>query len=364
MRWGAGGKTGRDCTTLGDAQGELALTAPKCPDWVLPNAGEVGYYRMLPTPDLLAKLLAHTKQLTLAERVGVLGDVGGLIASGDVQNSLALGLVADQAKDTSRQIVGASIGIVAGIDDMVPDKLRPNYERFIRKLYRARAVELGWTAKPGESEDAKQLRPTLLALVAGDGNDPELIKQATALAWKWLDDHKAVDAELRQHGAARRVALWRSEAVRPPARGREEGDRPPGSRAAARRDGRVRGSEDRPAGARDRDHRRVRSSRVRGAAQRRLHRSATRETSFAFVKQHFDEILAKLPPMYRPYMASIAVPLCDSDRRPELEAFLKPKIEPLDGGPRALAQALEELDLCSAARKAQTPGVIAFLSKQ
>jgi hypothetical protein len=41
-RWGVGKTTGRDCTTLGAATGELALSAPSCPDWVLPNDGEVG----------------------------------------------------------------------------------------------------------------------------------------------------------------------------------------------------------------------------------------------------------------------------------------------------------------------------------
>ena len=50
--------------------------------------------------------------------------------------------------------------------------------------------------------------------------------------------------------------------------------------------------------------------------------------------------------------------------KPEVEAFLKPRIEKLDGGPRALAQALEALSLCAASRKAQTPGIEAFLATQ
>ena len=88
-----------------------------------------------------------------------------------------------------------------------------------------------------------------------------------------------------------------------------------------------------------------------------------RSRAFDFVKKHFDEIENKLPPAYRPYMAFTVVALCDDSRKAELAAFLKPRIEPLDGGPRALAQALEQMSLCSAARKAQTPGVVAFLSK-
>jgi hypothetical protein len=63
-------------------------------------------------------------------------------------------------------------------------------------------------------------------------------------------------------------------------------------------------------------------------------------------------------------MAFTLVALCDDDRKAEAEKFFRPKIEKLDGGPRVLAQALEQLSLCSAAKKAQTPGVVAYLKKQ
>ena len=364
VRWGAGKETGRDCTTLGAAEGTLALTAKTCPDWVLPNAGETGYYRSLPTPELLTKLLAHTKQLTLAERVGVLGDLQGLIASGDVQNSVALGLVAEQAKEPSRHIVTASVGIVAGIDNMVPDALRPNYERFIRKLYGARAKELGWVSKPGEGEDAKELRPTLLGLVAGDGRDPALIKQATALAGKWLDDHKAVQPEVV--GTVLRVAgrfgdqklFDRLHADAKKTTDRQERTRLLGAMGAFSDPKIV--AQALALSITDEFDLRESSALINGG----FADPRTRETTFAFIKAHFDEILAKLPPMYRSYMVYVVIPLCDADRRPELEAFFKPRIEPLPGGPRELAQAFEEMGLCSAGRKAQTPGVVAFLKKQ
>ena len=270
VRWGAGGKTGRDCTTLAAATGELALSAPSCPNWVLPNEGELGYYRTLPEGKLLDQLLAHTKALTMPERVGLIGDLEALVNSGDVAPGVALKLVADLSKDKSRHLVDASIGIVAGIDDMVPDALRPNYERLIKKLYQARARELGWHAKPGEDDNTKQLRPQLLGLVANLGRDPELIKQATELAWKWLDDHKAIQPELVGHRARGRRTRRRSEAVRPAPRRGQGDEGPPGARPPALRDERLRRSEDRRRGDGDRDHRRVRAAREHVAAVRRL----------------------------------------------------------------------------------------------
>ena len=42
----------------------------------------------------------------------------------------------------------------------------------------------------------------------------------------------------------------------------------------------------------------------------------------------------------------------------------KPKIDAFDGGPRVMTQAVEQLELCAAQKKARTPGVVAFLKKQ
>jgi alanyl aminopeptidase len=364
VRWGAGGATGRDCELLDAAHGELALSAKTCPDWVLPNEGELGYYRTLPKGDLLGKLLARTKTLTLPERVGVIGDIEALVASGDVQNAVALGLVAEHAKEKSRHVVAASVGIVAGIDDMVPDDLRASYERFIRKLYAARAKELGWQPKAGETTDAKELRPTLLSLVAGDGKDAELIAQATALAWKWLDDHNAVAPDLVGtvlHVAARygdQKLYDRLHADAKKTSDRHERGRLLGAMGAFTDSKLV----DQALALVLTDEFDLRES--FGVVEGVFADPRSRVRAWQFFQAHFDDILKKLPEAYRPYMAYVAVSVCDGDRRVEIESFLKPKIEPLNGGPRALAQAMEQLELCSAAKKAQTPGVVAFLKKQ
>jgi alanyl aminopeptidase len=364
VRWGAGAASGSDCGVLDGERGELALSAKQCPDWVLPNAGEVGYYRMLPKGELLTKLLAHMKSLTLAERIGVIGDVEALVTSGDVPNGVALGLVAEQAKDKSRHVVRASVRIVGGIDDLVPDALRPNYERFVRKIYSARAKELGWQPKPGESSDAKELRPTLLSLVASGGHDKELIAQASALAWKWLDDHGAVAPDLV--GTVLRVAAHfgdqklfdRLHAETKKTTDRQERGRYLSAMGAFRDPAIV--DQALALAITDEIDLREGSALLNGA----FADPRTREHAWQFVKQHYDEIAKKLPEAYRPYMAMTAVPLCDASRKAEVEAFLKPKIDPLDGGPRMLAQALEQMALCSANRNARAPGIAAFLKKQ
>ncbi len=364
VRWSAGGQAGHDCTVLGEATGELALSAKSCPAWLLPNEGGIGYYRMQPHGDLLAHLLANTKALTLPERVSLIGDVNALVASGDVQKGQALELVETLAKDKSRFIVDASSGVVVSIDDMVPDKLRPNYERFIRKLYKARAHELGWQSKKGEDANTKELRSTLVALVADTGKDAELAKQATELAWKWLDDHKAVEPDLVDAvlaGAARNGDQKLFDRLHAEAKKATD-------RAERQRLLRAMGGFADPKIVTqalaivltNEFELREATALMNGA----FREPRTRELAYEFVKTHFDEISNKLPEMYRPYMAFTFVGLCDDAKKPDIEAFFRPRIEKLDGGPRIMAQALESMSLCAAQRKAQAPGVEAFLKRQ
>jgi alanyl aminopeptidase len=365
VRWGAGDQTGRDCTVLTQPTGELALTAPKCPEWVMPNEGSVGYYRMHPQGALLDALLAHADSaLTLPERVGLVNDINALVTAGDVKNAVALALVDKLAKDKSRHIVDASVDVVAGIDEMVPAKLRPNYERLIKRLYLARATELGWQSKKGEGDDTKQLRPVLLRLVAGKGRDKALIDEAGLLAQKWLDDHTAIEPEVapvaldiaaengdaklfdRVHEAAKK-ATDRDERGKLLAMLGSFGDPKLVARAMA-------------ISITDEFELREGLGLLRGGFEH----PQTREASYRFVVDNYDKIVAKLPELYRPFMAYTFVPLCDVQRKAEVEKFWKPRIDKLDGGPRAMQQAMEAMLLCAASKQAQTPGVVAFLQKQ
>ncbi len=363
-RWGAGKTSGRACTLLDTASAELALGTPICPDWVLPNEAGLGYYRMQLASQPLDDLLANTRSLTLAERVGLIGDVNALVTSGAIENRVALAMVANLAKDKSRHIVDASIGVIAGIDEMVPDALRPNYQRLIRKLYRRRAVELGWQGKKTDDDELRQLRPGLLALVADTGKDRELVDQAMALAWRWLDDHGAIAPELvgvtlgvaARHGDQKLFDRLHADA-------RKVTDRAERGRLL----GAMAGFTD-PAIATQAmalvltDEFELREA--LGLLQGGFAHPATRMIAYRFVVEHFDEVSAKLPERFRPYLALSLVALCDEDRKAEVQQFFGPRIEKLDGGPRIMAQALEQLSLCSAARKAQTPGVVEFLKRQ
>jgi len=52
---------------------------------------------------------------------------------------------------------------------------------------------------------------------------------------------------------------------------------------------------------------------------------------------------------------------CEPGKRAEVAGFLRPRAEPFDGAPRALASALEEADACAAARTRNQKAVSRFL---
>jgi alanyl aminopeptidase len=247
---------------------------------------------------------------------------------------------------------------------MVPDKLRPNYERLIKKLYQARAVDLGWQSKKGEGDDTKQLRPRLLGLVAGKGRDQALIDEAGVLARKWLDDHTAIEPEVAP--VALEIAAFNGDAKlfdRVHEEAKKATDRADRGQLLA-----MLGSFGDPKlvaramaiSITDEFELREGLSLLRGGFEN----PRTREASYKFVVDNYDKITAKLPELYRPYMALTFVPLCDEKRKTEVEKFWKPRIEKLDGGPLSMKQAMEAMLLCAAAKQAQTPGVVAFLQQQ
>src|SRR5262249_1331466 len=103
---------------------------------------------------------------------------------------------------------------------------------------------------------------------------------------------------------------------------------------------------------------------TRGIIQGGFQNRTSRPIAYEFVKSHYDAIVDKLPSQFRPYIAFIIAAMCDESKKPEFDSFFKPRIEKLAGGPRAIAPATEQLQVCAAAKKAETAGVDAFLKNQ
>jgi alanyl aminopeptidase len=269
------------------------------------------------------------------------------------------------ARDPDRHVVDASTRVVAQLEPLVPDDLVPRFEAFVREAYGGRARELGWSAQPGESEDVRLLRKSVIAVTARFGHDRALEREGIALAQRWLDDASSADPDLvttilaAAAGAGNRDLFerLRGELVR-------TGDRDQRDRLleglGAVRDPGLAGE----AAAITLDERVDARESVQilwSLASRR----ETRRAAFDYLTRHYDALAARLPStgaftpvMYFPWLGA---DLCNESARKEIDAFFKERSARVVGGPRELAQALESLDQCVAREKFHRTSVSAFL---
>ena len=360
---GAAGGGGRACTLLTEKSGGAAAPTSSCPGWLLANDGETGYYRARYGGDLLAKLLAVADtELTLPERVGVIRDEGALAAAGAVPMSDALALVPRFAGDRERQTILATVQIAEHVrEHLVPADSRPSYARFVSKMYGARARELGFAARSGESEDTQLLRVQLVPFVAEEGNEPELVAEARRLTLRWLDDHAVIGPEIS--GRVLQVAASRGDRDlfdRLHAAAKKEKDRRDIERIV-----RALGSFRDPALAKEALALFLSKEFDAREAYGILFAATRVEDNQAlvwdFLKTNYDAIVARLPREITGFLPYLGANFCDAGRRAEVAAFFEERASKLPGGTRSLAQALETIDLCIASRSAQEPGVREFL---
>jgi len=89
----------------------------------------------------------------------------------------------------------------------------------------------------------------------------------------------------------------------------------------------------------------------------------SRELAYDFVKQNWDALIAKFPADWGAFMPFVANSFCDPQHRHDAEAFFEGRSTKYKGGPRTLAETLEEIDVCIAYKKAQQPSLTEFLER-
>lgn len=363
VKWRTAGATRRSCTLVTEKQASLPLGAG-CPEWVLANDGEAGYYRVAYRGDLLGRLLGGTKPLDLPETVGMLDDVKALVDNGMMPIGDALAFVPELAADPRRQAVEAAAGLADRIHErLVPARLRPSFRRFVQKDFGPRARKLGWQPSPGDDDDTRLLRGVVVGLVADKGEDRELRAQAIELTRRWIADRKAiapglVEAVLGTAAAAGDRALFDllyKEAKR--AEERRDRTRILGALARFRDPKLAAAALDLVVGA-EFDARETTTILFTEVGW-----PTTRPIAWDFVKRRYDAIAGRLPADTLAFLPFVATSFCDQEHLDDMVAFFKDRSPKLPGGPRILAQATEATRLCMAYKKTHAASAAKFLAR-
>jgi cytosol alanyl aminopeptidase len=247
-------------------------------------------------------------------------------------------------------------------------KLKQNYAAFVEDTFGEQARQLGWLPKSGDTEDQQLLRPQLVRFVAISGRDPALISEAKRLANAWLADRKAVPPDVA--GSVLAVAARFGDAqfydkVLAAAKAETDPTFKPTligtlgqfsdpqllNRSIALA---FNGPFD------------IRMS--GGIVFSMLREPSTAEIAYRYVREHYDQIKSKLPQAvdqdfaaFFPILASAST--CSDQGESEARSFFEPRMKQVVGGPRQLANSLEQIHLCSVAKPTAEKQIAGFLGK-
>lgn len=357
-----GKETKTSCGLLRDKTGELKLPTKTCPAWVNPNAGNVGYYRAFVDEKNEVALLAN-KKLTPQERIGVFGDELAFVRSGRFSDDKVLAQLGPIAQEGDRFLLGLGVGYAWSLEEnLVSDANRPKLDKFMRATFLPKAKALGWAPKEKEDDGTRLLRLQLVSIAAVH-DEAGLSAEAKKLTEAWLSDRKAIDRDLmgpvlaagmrfsdrahwdKLHDAAKKTTDRQERSALLEAMSRA-------------RDPKL-AEENLKLALSDEFDRRESISLVYGVATYPPHR----QLAWDFVKQHYEELIAPLPWRAGASLIYVAGHFCDAEHRKDAEDFFKDRAQKSPGGPRTVAQVLEDMSLCIAQRPVREKNVGTFLSK-
>jgi hypothetical protein len=332
----------------------------------MPNVEAAGYYRSRYDGKALAALQpVFASSLSVRERVLMANDVAAQAEQGTLPLADVFKLVPAFLADEDLRVFarGANLLFLSNPREL-PESERAAFGRAVMKLLGARAKTVGWAPKDGEDPEMATVRPMLLGLVARHGGDKTVIAAARALADKWLVDRKAVAPDMVQPvlmmaafgedprffdklvGEARKVSDRRERTLllgtlgvfRAPALNQ---------RALSLLVGKEFDLRDKIQ-----------------IAYRSLFDRVNRETTWPFVKKHFDGLAAKMrEDEVMQFFGGVPNAFCDEKHRQDVTAFLMPRAKQHPGAPHALEDALESARTCEVALTRNRPAISAFLKQ-
>ena len=354
FRYGLRGKLYSTCTTVANGASSVLLpNISTCPDWLLANAGGIGYYVARYDERLIARAGQHAARLPVPDAVALLGDAALMAESGLLPIAAALTLADRYAVHASPVVKQAVAELVKSLrTDWLTKPEQRRMQQILKSQIVPQARKTGWEEKTGEADRAKTLRAILLPLAADQGDDIALRREATALALRWLvrrDDVAAgmADAILNSAGAFADSTLF-DKFEQAAFATKDRGDRSKLLKAMALT---------RAPALRERAYALALDTRVNGRDALALINAAleddtNRVSAFAYLRKHFDAIHARLPQDTATNFISTLGRACAVGQRDAFIEFFRDRSVKFTGGARRYAQALERIELCVTARAA------------
>ncbi len=170
----------------GDCQGAVKL-----------NAGNVGYYRVQYSPEMLVALQKSLPDFPASDRVNVLSDTWALVQAGRTPLPAYLDLVKGVQGDNNLAVWSQITDTLFTLDQLQRDQPgREAFRAYARSLLLVPFRSVGWDAKPGEDPTIGLLRTRLLSTRASLG-DQTVLAEARKRFSGFLSNTAALAPDLR-----------------------------------------------------------------------------------------------------------------------------------------------------------------------
>ena len=161
------------------------------------NAGQTGYFRSLYDPATFAKVATDFQVLSPADQLGLLNDSLALGSAGTepMGDFLTLtGHVTPDMHPTVLSVVTARLERLNFLYEGLPGQAA--FQAYARGVLNPVLAKLGWTAQPGEEQNAALLRSDLLTTL-GELDDPGVVAEAQKRFAAYIKDPTSLSADLR-----------------------------------------------------------------------------------------------------------------------------------------------------------------------
>jgi len=162
------------------------------------NVDGAGNYRVQYDSRTWDSLVASLSELTLPDRVNLLGDIWAMVQADRVPFATFFGFVDKLPHSTELAQWDQLANIINSIDRLlIHEPAREEFQEYARSVVRPVFDILGWDPKEGEASDMSTLRGSLIASLGMLG-DPEIISTCRERFQKYLTDPKSLSPDLRR----------------------------------------------------------------------------------------------------------------------------------------------------------------------
>ena len=343
----------RTCLLLTDEEQTFDLPHA-CPDWIVPNADNAGYYRFSMGQDDWTALLANSDRQNTNEMMAMLGSLTGAFNSGDLNVATLMSIAPRLIASPDWQVATAPIEHMNFMyKRMASEGQKQALELRFAEYYSGKLNDTGLGSI--EDRDQAQLQYALVEFLATTARQPELRAELVSMA----QAYSGYETDNRIHPeAANPIIVGTALVVAVDELGDDFVDHLyqltiDSTDAVVRgRTLEAIGSTKNPLKAAEIRElvfsSELRDNEIYSILFPQVLMPETRDATWLWFQQNIDRILPRIPEESWGRMTFVGGEFCDTEKQDEVQAFFAKRINSLTGGPRSLAQTLEGIDLCVA----------------